>query len=688
MCRFHGSTTRIELDAQVQGVGDYALIGTNSKVGELYALIWTQVGGKHSWILRNNDSTWKTADYPVDMNRYTYVLDGPNKKMKIRSIVGEEVYSGDTSAETHTQTSQTLALFGRKNVNYDTFSDLVPMKFYGLKMYESDVLTHDFVPAKKGEYGIYDKVTGMFLTRAYGNEFVAGGKPLVFEEDGYLQSTGAEYFDTGFCPKGDTRVEMDFAFVEPVALNGSYGLFGNAGSKTDCLMFMGYCLGGNGSSSGGYAHCCQIGKSEWKTSLVKGTQERRTVVLDGKENKFLVLTQGRTNLVEDLTYNHAGGVSAYTMPIMAYKTASGAVDWLSAVRLYSFKIWDNGTLIHSYVPRIDNSVIYLKDTVVGGTDLYPQGSANNLTVGGAIGGSGTPAYLESDGSQYIQTGYKINPKTKLEMDFALMAGNGDRALTFGVEESVAQVHASLYSMNGKFGFNYGDNSKWLNTTIVSDRKRRQLVWTLAEEKAVLKSGATEEYAFTYAAGAGHSKTAAVGMGIFNAFAPTNGNLNAWRPYPAPMRLYSFKIYEDARLVHHYLPYRNGDVVGLKDVAVPGAPILQDVSGSATPFKVGGLGFGDDLEPFCIQPKGGGIFPGKRRVLSVFAPGAVSYQWYRDGEPIAGATTDELVVDWKQDGADETYAVKAIFDRFGVMAERESAPVTVRHNPLGMSIIVR
>ena len=71
----------------------------------------------------------------------------------------------------------------------------------------------------------------------------------------------------------------------------------------------------------------------------------------------------------------------------------------------------------------------------------------------------------------------------------------------------------------------------------------------------------------------------------------------------------------------------------------------------------------------------------------FAPGAVAYQWYCDGEPIDGATGQTLDVSWSKSKEPAVYTVRATFSRFGVPVTRD-ASATVTSRPKGLTLRLR
>ena len=94
--------------------------------------------------------------------------------------------------------------------------------------------------------------------------------------------------------------------------------------------------------------------------------------------------------------------------------------------------------------------------------------------------------------------------------------------------------------------------------------------------------------------------------------------------------------------------KNGDKFSTKDLYV--FVRLRVVTESA-----------GDGPVFTMQPQSAKIKRGMTHVLQAFAPGAVRYQWYRDGRPIAGETGASLSVLLTSNGETRDYRVVAYID---------------------------
>ena len=156
------------------------------------------------------------------------------------------------------------------------------------------------------------------------------------------------------------------------------------------------------------------------------------------------------------------------------------------------------------------------------------------------------------------------------------------------------------------------------------------------------------------------------------------------------RLFSFRIYETENgvenLVHEYLPYKKGDIVGLRDTVT--GNVLTNVVAGASAFSYGGMGV-DGAERWSAVPAGGELSSQMGALtLSANAYGAYRYRWTKNGVPIDGGEDGDLSVEWMKGDLTDAYAVTAIY-KIGCR-EIEGAPVscTVTNKPRGMIIYLQ
>lgn len=697
LCCFNGGTTRVEVDAAIIGdqkdgepfkmTSDDFLIGCNNLAGELYCTIHASANSKFGCVCNDNAANWKSSNCPVDELRHTFVLDGFHDKFEIKTD-GVTV-STATALGTHTKLSQSLALFGRHTrPNGSVTSDFdckARMKFYGLKFFERDVLTHDFVPAKKGgDYGIYDKITGQFRGPACGSPFQAFGDVLEIEDDPYVETPGYQGINTRHKMTSQTTIAVDFALNEaPLQAR----IFGNDGTGYDtCEPF--YVSNSQLFSFGANVS----GQTFVSYPLATGADTRRHVaVLNRGANTVHFINAGYTNETKTaLPVGTTSGTSKY--PILLAASPCAATGVLSSnaakMRIYGAKIWEGDELIHDYVPCVKGDLAGLRDRVDGAfVTIESTNQVGVLSYGGKVRAIPDDPYLLSTGSEYFDTGFCPKGDTRVEMDFSLVnprltvtSGNGDQML-FGNAGTLADclMFCGFANIKGYGWCCYNGKSDWSDSKMAATIARRTMIM---DGKASELDLVTQNYTnFTSALSCPHAGA----VSVYTMPILCYKNATGCPMSKSVAKLYSFKIWDDGTLIHSYVPRQDENGVYLKDLAEGGTDLRPMGTDKLT---LGGSL--DGLDPvFAVQPQGGGdICTGESQVLTASAPGADGYQWYCNGEPIPGATNPELTVSWKRHGGDEIYCVGAIFGAVGKRQEHFSAEVPFTHVPAGLLILFR
>ena len=311
--------------------------------------------------------------------------------------------------------------------------------------------------------------------------------------------------------------------------------------------------------------------------------------------------------------------------------------------------------------------------------------------GGAVESEGDEpeAYIESDQTQYIKTDVYPSTLMRLEIDFQLTKIHND----FYLLGSNATPYWDLY-VNGNYGFTTICHTGWSakttdnywatteRTKVVMDRKAG--TWSITR--------ATDAKSGTY--GAADATTPSVPFGIF-ARQEAEGASN-WPHYPkstttatggmTPMRIYSIRIYENEKLEFELLPYKNGDVTGLKDT-LSGKVYTSD---EGNPFVVGGKGY-DGTKTFATALAGDASIAAGDSVTfgPVFAPGAIRYEWMRGGVPLA-ETGDTVTLGWERVKGDHTQeiSVTPVYSVYGTEVKGEPSTATLTNEPLGMAILIQ
>ena len=171
----------------------------------------------------------------------------------------------------------------------------------------------------------------------------------------YIESTGTQYIDTGFKPNQNTKVEAEYAWI-----SGNSAVCGVRESNTGFLLYhesnLVYTMYGTTYASTG----------------VTASANKATAVMDGVAR---IVTIGENSVsLASATFQ-----MNYPMYLFGY-SESGTADSKGSIRLYSCKIYDNGTLIRDYVPCKDTTgAVGLYDKVAG--KFYTNAGTGTFTAG-------------------------------------------------------------------------------------------------------------------------------------------------------------------------------------------------------------------------------------------------------------------------------------------------------------------
>lgn len=163
-------------------------------------------------------------------------------------------------------------------------------------------------------------------------------------------------------------------------------------------------------------------------------------------------------------------------------------------------------------------------------------------------------YIESTGTQYIDTNYIINSKTnKIEIVFQMVNVDNEFNCVFGYEKVSNNRFFMRYNQNNTNYFGcYTPNS---SAHVMNSSNKNQIIFDIPNDK-LYKNGNEENVTITI-------NTSGLNLYLFglnynDSFATNNAS---------NMRLFSFKIYENDKIVKEYIPcYRKSDnEIGMYDL---------------------------------------------------------------------------------------------------------------------------
>ena len=704
--------TRFEIDfaltakpeSQSDGGNQWRIAGQDSSDKPLSFYTGGSVKDERTFSFGQGDSFSAKACYKLDLLRHQMITDLHHKKLYFTTGEFGAATTNwvlDISDQVNTVVAtRPLALMGYMANNNGvklTSTDMkssARAKYYRCRIFESDVLVHDYVPCVKGgEPGFKDLVDGAFVTcedKTAITGIRAGGDVEQIPDDGYIEATGInQRIDTGYKATSSTRIIADFALTTNATNNAYDDLPAISqpwiyGHLDDAISFGSYVSGG-----AMYAWLCSTNgaKNVFYGTGVSATYRRRQMIVDADAGRLSFLTAGFTNEWHDI--DKIGGAVTNQAAIMLFtrRNTTSAESLYPFAKLYGFQIYEAGELVRDFKPYIKNNVVGLRDELH--PDTFVTTANYPLRCGGNIAGSSQKgAYIQSDGTQAISTGYKPNEKTKIEVTFAFDEITGQDRIFSEAKSMGAELYVQGTAKgSGNVAFIYGSDNTVIGAITTANHTRRTAVLDLAGLEYSISGGSSGTLVSSKIAG----KTAGYPLGLFAKCDSADGktlNKNSNSGKYACAKIYSLKISEDGKALHHYLPYKDGDTVCFMDVADGGKLVPCTVSG-ANPFKIGGYGWNENGDIFYTQPQGGmTISIGEATTLSAYAPGAVEYQWYKNGVALAGETGMTLTVPWQRKPHAATYTVKAKFVDNDVPVEFESDPATVNFNPSGAVLFIR
>ncbi len=628
-----------------------------------------------------------------ESNHYAALLDEIGayvwrKAKPTTSTIGSRTY-------TYTHTAlRPLVLLGRPtNATGSTTDYRTTARIYGFRIYEGGTLIRNYVPAVKGgEAGLYDKIGGGFLRNgnAAGNPLASGGDILEIPDDGYVSTFGNNssvgigelYFDTRYPVTKNTRAELDYSLAMNYPTSGydvnhNWYLFAGSGSS-GTTRFNAYF---NKTASASFGICG--GGIHWKNpspNIPVPTNQvniRHVAFVDNYKGVAGMLTDGLTNSTYTITAQADLNFSANTLKIA--KSSKSGESGYAPLKIYGFKIYEEDSLVRSYKPYVANGIPGLLDTVGDGgfISCAIATNAQKVACGGLIDSdsASNAAYIQTDGTQYIDLGYYAKSATRFELDCALVRPDysPDQYL-FGTHGGykAGNFPFSMYVKANSAGLGWNcqtNNSNYstLTSTRITAERQKFVLDGYGNAASVLKADGTTLYTKTI----------------------THNHANAESPYefaictsrgkggtitaPTPLKVFSARIYEANVLLHEFVPYMQNGVAGLYDT-VSGA-FKGNASASGNALVLSGMGVDGAEKWVKTMPATAEVSQDHPATLTAAAAGAIRYKWTLNGEAIPGATGESITATWRRGGygTPDVYACTAVYDVVG--AETEGPPVS-------------
>lgn len=400
-------------------------------------------------------------------------------------------------------------------------------RLYSCKIYDNNVLVRDYIPFRyNGEVGLWDRVSNTFYGNSGSGVFTAGPE-AVYERVEYIQSSGTQYVDTGFVPDANTRVTSMFQMVSPGSANEC--IFGVVGQ----FSFRWY-------GSGGYFRSNGANSVNFATTIPPGA--RHTV------------TKTPTTCTIDNAYTVTNTVGTVTSSLYIFaQRAASAPTAYAKVKIFSFRAFDGDTLVRDFVPAVrSDGTAGLYDQL---NEIFYENAGTGTFVVGPVAKYAQVEYLESTGTQYIDTGLPIGPQNaagiKSVVDKQIFSAA--RYSLDGTGYGATPYFNSFYVGVGSNMIAYGNGRTDEFTTIPYDGGRKTFSYSGTGE---IEITGLQKIAFTFQA-----PDTALNFLLF----AYNQGANGIRCYSG--KIFSAKLYQNGTLVRDLVPAVRADgTPGLLDQA--------------------------------------------------------------------------------------------------------------------------
>lgn len=255
------------------------------------------------------------------------------------SVDGVNLVNGASgTGDTGTRTSLPLYLFA---LNDNTQASLHSnIKLYSCKLYDNNnIIVRDYIPVRDQNNipCLYDKVEGKYYYNQGTGEFLAPTKG--YTELEYIESNGNQYVDTKVTPNPNTTFKTSFT---PMSYVAKYNMvFGSRTTHNTNAFYIGF-------SNENHSYCCR-GTNKKDTEISSGWStlgKRYNVWLNNSDNYIYCNSRQ--------VYEFASTDFSQSLPILLFADNDGGnVNEFSNIRLYSFKIYDNGVLVRDFIPVKD-----------------------------------------------------------------------------------------------------------------------------------------------------------------------------------------------------------------------------------------------------------------------------------------------------------------------------------------------
>ena len=492
--------------------------------------------------LNGNQYYWQQSSGNLRVWNSNGSAGSTNYTVNTRVWVTGEITSTNTTIQVNSNTVGStnkvadgtgIYLFTYKTVNYSASA-----RMYTCQILENNIITHNLLPCTYfGEPGMWDTVTKQFYKNQGTGQFILGNK-IILREYEYLQSDQGAYIDTGFKPNQDSRVLANILLLNR-NLTAVFGTRNNSAWPHGAFVLW------NGPSL-----YYQYGDVVYSTYKLSDPIVNEPITIDLNKNVGTVNNS-------PVTCNTATFQTNYPFLIGNIHTASDIDPRPTPMKVYSFKMYDNGILIRDFKPCLYNGEAGLWDSV----ECKFYGNANSsgtFTLGRQVSGE-IPIWVQKNALTNSTIGAYINTGVFF-----------DSTKNYIFETKFKTSTASKrYIVLGSY-----DGTPQINFEIYNDNKLR--LWANSEVDKSIAVSANQDHTLRieYIAGGTWNVTLDnISKTFTKEVSGTNSKnfrmfcdhrSSSWTTFNNPITYYYMYIYENGEMIRKLVPATMGGRPGLYD----------------------------------------------------------------------------------------------------------------------------
>lgn len=344
--------------------------------------------------------------------------------------------------------------------------------------------------------------------------------PAGYTKIEYLESDGTQFIDTGYKPNNNTRVVADFQYTDSSDWQTLFGVENGSAAEDankDAFIFI------MANYQGNYFHY-YYGEATPSVGVNLDPTARFQVDL----NKNVMTIGGQSYVATERTFQ-----LNYTLTLFAYNQG-GTHTLKSKARIYSCEIYDNGVKVRDFIPCTNpDGISGLWDSV---NDVFYKMLPADYT---------RLDFIESDGTTYIDTGFKPNNNTRV-----VFKGYSNSSLSGWIFGSWASATSNQFAASclATYSIRYGTKNAQPAAVTVGD---------------VNIDMNKNKYTYNGASGSFDTQTFSSSYPIYLFAINDAGRVSSGKFYG---KLYSCQIYDNGTLVRDFIPAMNASgEAGLYDL---------------------------------------------------------------------------------------------------------------------------